>query len=263
MHIFLVLTAAVAAVNGDACTSHVLTGTHAGTHGVGCMKASCCADNFKLASLCSGSDVCCFSHDTCGSSSGGNYNCYGDVMKLHPAGASARTSSGLGYSGVQASNHMVDQDYAELSKRKSCYVRAGANNCIHPAVVAGVASRETRGGKLLYSTGGWGDHHHAWGIMQCDVFASGLGSTCQKYAWDSCDHIDQMTRIILVPYIKQVKAKHPTWSPEQQMQGGVSAYNAGVGNVATWAHLDVGTTGNDYSNDVIARAQHLIKQHGW
>ncbi len=47
------------------------------------------------------------------------------------------------------------------------------------------------------------------------------------------------------------------------LTGGVSAYNAGVHNVVTWAHLDVGSTGNDYSNDVIARAQHLVKAHGW
>lgn len=37
---------------------------------------------------------------------------------------------------------------------------------IHPAVIAGIASRESRAGKMLYSTNGWGDHHHAYGIMQ-------------------------------------------------------------------------------------------------
>lgn len=37
---------------------------------------------------------------------------------------------------------------------------------IHPAVIAGLASRESRAGKLLYSTNGWGDHHNAYGIMQ-------------------------------------------------------------------------------------------------
>lgn len=39
---------------------------------------------------------------------------------------------------------------------------------IHPAVIAGLASRESRAGKLLYSTSGWGDHHNAYGIMQVD-----------------------------------------------------------------------------------------------
>ena len=45
--------------------------------------------------------------------------------------------------------------------------------------------------------------------------------------------------------------------------GGVAAYNFGVNNVQSWANLDVGTTGGDYSNDVIARAQWLVTGHGW
>ena len=42
----------------------------------------------------------------------------------------------------------------------------------------------------------------------------------------------------------------------------MAAYNFGVGNVQSWAHLDIGSTGNDYSNDVIARAKYL-KTQGW
>jgi len=45
--------------------------------------------------------------------------------------------------------------------------------------------------------------------------------------------------------------------------GGLAAYNAGVGNIQTWEGLDSGTTGNDYSNDVIARAQWLVKNYSW
>uniref|UniRef100_A0A673FLR1 Uncharacterized protein n=1 Tax=Sinocyclocheilus rhinocerous TaxID=307959 RepID=A0A673FLR1_9TELE len=37
--------------------------------------------------------------------------------------------------------------------------------------------------------------------------------------------------------------------------GGISAFNAGVMNVQTYERMDVGTTGGDYSNDVVARAQ--------
>ena len=44
--------------------------------------------------------------------------------------------------------------------------------------------------------------------------------------------------------------------------GAVAAYNFGTGNVVTWGNLDVGTTGNDYSNDVMARAKYL-HSHGW
>lgn len=45
--------------------------------------------------------------------------------------------------------------------------------------------------------------------------------------------------------------------------GGVAAYNFGIGNVRSWANLDVGTTDGDYSNDVIARAQWLVIGYNW
>jgi len=35
---------------------------------------------------------------------------------------------------------------------------------------------------------------------------------------------------------------------------GISGYNAGCGNVQTYSGMDIGTTGNDYSSDVVSRA---------
>ncbi|XP_021367087.1 glycine, glutamate and proline-rich protein-like [Mizuhopecten yessoensis] len=180
-----------------------------------------------------------------------SYTCHGDVRRLHPTGEHN--------GGVAASNHDVDYDLHDLNNKKSCYYASGAAHCIQPSVIAALASRESRGGRLLTSTGGWGDHHHAYGILQCDI----RYHSCQKYAWDSCEHIEQMVSEVLVPYVNQVAHKHPTWSRDQQLQGGIAAYNSGVSNVQTWAHLDVGTTGNDYSNDVVARAKHLIASHNW
>lgn len=46
------------------------------------------------------------------------------------------------------------------------------------------------------------------------------------------------------------------------VSGGISAYNAGVGNVRTYEGMDIGTTGNDYANDVVARAQ-WFKRNGF
>ena len=34
-------------------------------------------------------------------------------------------------------------------------------------------------------------------------------------------------------------------------------------NVQTWEGLDIKTTNDDYSHDIIARAQRLISPHGW
>ncbi|ROL47203.1 Lysozyme g [Anabarilius grahami] len=73
-------------------------------------------------------------------------------------------------------------------------------------------------------------------------------------AWDSEQHVTQGTKI-LIDSIKEIKAKFPQWTQEQCFKGGISAYNAGVKNVRTYERMDVGTTGGDYSNDVVARAQ--------
>ena len=56
---------------------------------------------------------------------------------------------------------------------------------------------------------------------------------------------------------------HSVMKPRKSVNSGaVAAYNFGTDDVWTWERLDVGTTGNDYSNDVMARAQWLIK-NGW
>lgn len=46
------------------------------------------------------------------------------------------------------------------------------------------------------------------------------------------------------------------------MQGGVSGYNQGPGKIRTLDGMDSGSTGNDYSNDVWARAQFYAQQMG-
>nr|XP_039264537.1 lysozyme g-like [Styela clava] len=67
---------------------------------------------------------------------------------------------------------------------------------------------------------------------------------------------------ILVDMLKGVRNKHKSWSKLWVYKGGISAYNAGVKNVRTYAGMDVGTTGNDYGNDVVARAK-WYKDNGY
>lgn len=99
-------------------------------------------------------------------------------------------------------------------------------------------------------------------------------------AWDSVEHIRQGTGI-LVSFIGRIRTKFPGWSAEQQLKGlladqhapalftvclasfsfvivsagGIAAYNMGDGNVHSYENVDAHTTGGDYSNDVVARAQ--------
>ncbi|CAL1528638.1 unnamed protein product [Lymnaea stagnalis] len=176
--------------------------------------------------------------------------CHGDVTKLSPKGRAS--------GGVAASNTAVQHDLPALVSHKNCYDASADRNCIQASLIAALASRESNGGSALVN--GYGDNGKAWGILQCDIAHSGL--PCTTVGWNSCAHIEMMVSRLLVPYIQQVYAKHPTWSLDQALQGGVAAYNFGVGNVQTWGGVDVGTTQGDYSNDVIARAQYL-HSHGW
>ncbi|XP_071106092.1 glycine, glutamate and proline-rich protein-like [Haliotis cracherodii] len=188
---------------------------------------------------------------------------YGDITKINPKGASTKTSlqDQLKVSGVAASQSLVAADLAELGKLKNIIVKVGESLNISPALIAAIASRESRAGRLIKSTQGYGDGGNGYGIMQCDINTSGVD--WKKHAWDSEGHIKQAIQDVLIPKITGVQNKHPNWTKEQQLQGGIAAYNFGVKNVQTVAGTDVGTTGDDYSNDVIARAQHLIDCHGW
>lgn len=44
--------------------------------------------------------------------------------------------------------------------------------------------------------------------------------------------------------------------------GALAAYNMGAGSISSYEQVDAKTTGEDYSNDVVARAQYF-KKHGY
>ncbi|KAK9963608.1 hypothetical protein ABG768_006779 [Culter alburnus] len=174
---------------------------------------------------------------------------YGDVMKIDTTGASEATAKQdkLTVKGVEASKKLAEHDLARMEKYKSMIIKVGRAKQMDPAVIAAIISRESRAGAALID--GWGDHGNAFGLMQVDKrYHTPVG------AWDSEQHVTQGTEI-LIDSIKEIKAKFPQWTQEQCFKGGISAYNAGVKNVRTYERMDVGTTGGDYSNDVVARAQ--------
>lgn len=174
------------------------------------------------------------------------------IHNIPTTGASWQTSQQdrLGYSGVRASHTMAQTDQDRMGKYKSKINKVGSETGIDPALIAGIISRESRAGNALNN--GWGDGGRAWGLMQVDITSTG-GRHEAKGAWDSEEHIRQGTGI-LVYFIDRISSKFPNWNRELQLKGGIAAYNMGDGNV-TSTSVDERTTGGDYANDVVARAQ--------
>ncbi|WP_223635913.1 peptidoglycan-binding protein [Corallococcus sp. EGB] len=178
------------------------------------------------------------------------------LSQYKPTGASARTAAQDGLQpGVAASTKMAMTDLGRLQKFKGNIEAAAAKHGLPPALLAAIASRESRAGATL-DRSGHGDNGNGFGVMQVDhrYHTTQGGPT-------SAQHIDQAAGI-LKGYLNQVQKAHPDWPEAQQLRGAVAAYNSGPGNVRTIQNMDVGTTGNDYSNDVWARAQALAPHFG-
>ena len=121
------------------------------------------------------------------------------------------------------------------------------------ALIAALASRESRCGNVL-DRQGFGDKGNAFGILQVDKrFHTPEGISNPK----GLEHIEQATGIF-VEYLDQVEQKHAGWGDEFLLKGAVVAYNAGVSTVQTQNGMDIGTTGDDYGSDVIARAKFYL-----
>ncbi len=177
------------------------------------------------------------------------------LVKVPTTGASADTARQDSLSpGIAASQQMAKTDLVRVMNIASRFQTVGAKLNLPPALLAAIASRESRCGNALDAKG-FGDGGNAFGIMQIDKrFHSILIDSDPA----SIAHIEQAAQI-LVDFLQQVTAAHPTWEDEYLLKGAVAAYNSGVGNVQTQTGIDIGTTGNDYGSDVIARAQFYTK----
>lgn len=143
----------------------------------------------------------------------------------------------------------INEDMPQLASLRSKFEKASKYSGIPVEVLAGVASRESRAGRFLNKEG-YDKEKKAYGVMQIDERFHKLKGKSP----DSQEHINQAA-YILAANKKIVDKKYPAWTEEQRMQGAVAAYNMGIGNVRTWKNLDKGTTGGDYSADVMLRAK--------
>ncbi|NXP14167.1 LYG protein, partial [Thinocorus orbignyianus] len=181
---------------------------------------------------------------------------YGNIANVDTTGASEATArpEGLSYAGVAASEKIAERDLRNMEKYKAKITKVGNAKCIDPALIAGIISRESHAGTVLEN--GWGDNGNAFGLMQVDKrWHRIVGS------WDSEEHLTQATEI-LCDMIKTIQRKFPTWTKEQQLKGGISAYNMGPDVVRTYEGMDIDTTHGDYANDVVARAK-FFKRNGY
>lgn len=181
------------------------------------------------------------------------------LFKFQSTGASIPTASQdklpqKGITGVAASRAMAKTDAQRVLPLKDKFIAAGQKFNIPPALLAAIASRESRGGAVLKN--GFGDHGNGFGLMQVDKRSHVLEGTNDPFG---LAHINQATSI-LRKSIDQVRNNHPDWPVERQLQGGIAGYNKGAGKVKTLDQMDSGTTGRDYSNDVWARAQFYAEQ---
>jgi soluble lytic murein transglycosylase-like protein len=178
-----------------------------------------------------------------------------DLSQYAPSGASMQTArqDGLDFSGPPASQHMARTDENRVMRYRSRFESAAARLALPSALLAAIASRESRGGAVL-DAAGWGDRGNAFGIMQVDRISHEVRGDHDP---GSQEHIDQAAEI-LVRFLAAVRTSHPSWPSVRALQGAVAAYNSGPANVRTLGGMDVGTTGDDYSNDVWARALYYV-----
>ncbi len=179
------------------------------------------------------------------------------LSDISAVGASAATAAQdhLG-PGAASSRTMAKTDMHRIVPLKPCFEAAAAATCLPPALLAAIASRESRGGAVL-DPDGFGDAGNAFGVMQVDKRFHALEGLPDPA---SQEHIQQASGI-LAASLARIAEKFPDASEAEQLQAAVAAYNCGAGGVASIVTADARTTGHDYSNDVWVRA--TVYAVGW
>jgi hypothetical protein len=178
----------------------------------------------------------------------GNSESNAILSEYSPSGAGKLTSKGTAFRGIECSQYLAKLDHDRALQIADRFLNAADEYDLPPALLIGIASRESRIGWLL-DDAGWGDIGRAFGIMQIDHRShTVLGRPDPR----SQAHINQAACIVSDNLVK-IRRRHSDWPAARQLQGAVAAYNFGVKNVCTLEGIDKGTTHDDYSNDVWAR----------
>ncbi|XP_054044463.1 lysozyme g-like [Rissa tridactyla] len=181
-----------------------------------------------------------------------SYSCYGDVSALQAPTISC-TAVRSPDCGLAMVRRTAEADVIRLRKYEMPIKRVARNLCLDPALIAAIISQESRVGLLLDN--GWDQGRQKYGLMQI-----GREQYQPFGMWDSEDHINQCSAILVLA-INEVRARHPTWTWDQQLRGGICTYRAKMGNFQVYEE-DPCDRDNYYANSVIRRAQYF-KRHGF
>uniref|UniRef100_A0A8C4XSW5 Lysozyme g n=1 Tax=Falco tinnunculus TaxID=100819 RepID=A0A8C4XSW5_FALTI len=155
--------------------------------------------------------------------------------------------------GLATIRRSAEADVIRLRRYEVPIKRVARNLCLDPALIAALISQESRVGLLLNN--GWDQERQKYGLMQLD------GQQYHPFGlWDSEEHINQCSTILVLA-INEVRARHPTWTWDQQLRGGICTYRAKMGNIQVYEE-DPCNRDNYYVNSVIRRAQYF-KRHGF
>lgn len=187
-----------------------------------------------------------------------NNSANGILFDHKTAGASSTTArgNGVGGQGEEASEAMADQDRKRLLGMRDSFMAAADKYDLPPALLAAIASRETRGGNQLRWDGYSQWDGNGFGVMQVDYRHHRPQGSARSQA-----HVEQAASI-LADYRKIIQRNFPNWTESRQLQAAVYAYNRGPGSVTSSGSLDALSPGADYSSDVWARARHLSQDFG-
>jgi hypothetical protein len=183
------------------------------------------------------------------------------LNQYQPTGASDRTArqDGLpqiGITGVAASERMASTDRLRVMRHKAKFIIAAQQFHLPPALLAAIASRESRGGSVL-DRNGEGDRGNGFGLMQVDRRSHAVVRTGGP---SGQPHINQASGI-LKENLRSASNRFPALSAVEKLELAVSTYNGGRGQSPP--NSDRGTTGGDYMNDVWARAKLYARLEDW
>ncbi|XP_074839375.1 lysozyme g-like [Carettochelys insculpta] len=177
-----------------------------------------------------------------------SYGCYGDLQTIQTPEVSCEPVQ-TPACGVQSAAKLVQVHIIRLRQYEVPIKRVAKIYCIDPALIGALISVESGAGLNLVD--GWNRDRTRYGLMQIHKHYNTI-----PVAWDSEDHIAHGTNI-LVTSMKELRIKHPTWTWQQCLIGGLCAFHDKVRNIQVYDGTDNCNLNNNYVNTVLVRAKTL------